>query len=98
MWEFDNFPGALILREINFGLFEASKTAISTIWAAINFVFLEKFLTWNVKSAHKYKIKSCLNGQIGSLRGFKMKIWVAEISSDFHIENFWLVCPTQVCI
>ena len=44
-WEYtmrklQDFSGTRILREINFGHFEAPKTAILTIWAAVNFEFL----------------------------------------------------------
>ena len=37
------------LCEINFGHFEASKTAILTIWAALNFEFWELLILWSVK-------------------------------------------------
>ena len=39
MWKFQDFSATHILREINFGHFEASKTAILTIWAILNFKF-----------------------------------------------------------
>ena len=43
MWKFQYFSAAHILREINFGHFEAPETAILTIRAALNFEFLETF-------------------------------------------------------
>ena len=43
MWNFQDFSANQILREINFGHFEAPKTAILTIWVALNFEFLDIF-------------------------------------------------------
>ena len=43
MWKFQDLSAIQILREINFGHFEASKTAILTIWAALNLEFLDVF-------------------------------------------------------
>ena len=40
---FGNFPATQILREINFGHFAAPKTAVLTIWTALNFEFLGTF-------------------------------------------------------
>ena len=40
---FRDFSATQILREINFGHFEAPKTAILTIWVALNFEFLGNF-------------------------------------------------------
>ena len=39
VWKFKNFSTILILREINFGQFWASKTAILTLFKALNFDF-----------------------------------------------------------
>ena len=39
--EIPGFSTAQILREINFGHFEAPKTAILTIWAVLNFESFE---------------------------------------------------------
>ena len=36
MWKIQDFSAAQILREINFGHFDAQKTAILTIWATMN--------------------------------------------------------------
>ena len=43
MWKFNDISATQILREFNYGHFEAPKTAIPTIWAALNFVFLGTF-------------------------------------------------------
>jgi len=43
MWEFKDISATQILCEINFGYFEVLKTAILTILAALNFVFLRTF-------------------------------------------------------
>ena len=43
MWTFLDFSATQILHEINFGHFEAPKTAILTILAALNFEFLGSF-------------------------------------------------------
>ena len=43
MWKFRQFSTTQILRENNFGHFEASKTAILTDCAALNFKFLVTF-------------------------------------------------------
>ena len=40
MWKFQYISPTQVLREINFGNFEAPKTAIFTIRAALNFEFL----------------------------------------------------------
>ena len=40
MWNYQDFSATQILREIDFANFEALKTAILTIWAALNFEFL----------------------------------------------------------
>ena len=37
VWKFQDFFATQILREINFGHFEAQKTAILTILTALNF-------------------------------------------------------------
>ena len=56
MWKFQDFYGTL-LREINFGHFEAPKTAILTNCAAPNFAFLGTIDISNVK----IRIKSIQN-------------------------------------
>ena len=40
MWKFQDISATHNFREINFGHFEAPKTAILTICAALNFEFL----------------------------------------------------------
>ena len=47
-WKFQDFSASQILREINFGYFEAPKTAILTICAALNFEFLGNSDIWSV--------------------------------------------------
>ena len=37
MWKFQDFSAPRILREINFGHFEATKSAIFNVQAALNF-------------------------------------------------------------
>ena len=41
MWKFQDFSATQILREINFGHFEAPKNASLTILVALNFRFFE---------------------------------------------------------
>ena len=43
MWKFNDISATQILCEFNYGHFEAPKTAILTICAALNFEFLENF-------------------------------------------------------
>ena len=43
MWKFQVFSAIQILREINYGHFEAPKTAILTIWVDLNIEFLVIF-------------------------------------------------------
>ena len=43
MWKFQDFSATQILREINFGHFEALRIAIITILATLNFKFLDIF-------------------------------------------------------
>ena len=46
MWKFQDFSTTQNLREINFGHFETPKTAILSIWAALNFEFFGIFDTF----------------------------------------------------
>ena len=41
MWKLQDFSTTQILREINFGCVEATKTAILTIWEAVKLEFLD---------------------------------------------------------
>ena len=50
MWKFQDFSATQILREINFGHFEASKTANLIIWSAMNFEFLDIFDIFKIQS------------------------------------------------
>ena len=43
MWKCQDFSATQILREINFGLFEAPKTAVLTLLAALNFGLFDIF-------------------------------------------------------
>ena len=43
VWKFQDFSAAQILREINFGHFDAPKIAIFIIWAGLNFEYLCTF-------------------------------------------------------
>ena len=43
MWKFQDISATHILCEINFDHFEGPKTAILTIWPALNFEFLGNF-------------------------------------------------------
>ena len=52
------FSANQILREIIFGLFEAQKTAISTIWKALNFEFLDIFDIFKCEIPRKSKFKA----------------------------------------
>ena len=56
MGKFQDSSATQILREINFGHFEASKTAILTIWAALNFEFLEIFDFFKYEILKKSKV------------------------------------------
>ena len=67
MWKFQDLSAIQILREINFGHFEASKTAIWTIWAALNFEFL--------RTDDILKCENFLNIKIQSLQIVKMAIF-----------------------
>ena len=52
------FVATQSLREINFGHFEAPKTAILTIWADLNFKFLDIFDIFNREIPKKSRIKA----------------------------------------
>ena len=58
MWKFQDFSAIQILREINFGHFEASKTAILTVWAAPNFWCLDIFDIFNCEIFQKSKYEA----------------------------------------
>ena len=49
IWKFKDFSAIQILREIPFGYFEAPKIAVLTIWATMNFKFLETFDIFKLK-------------------------------------------------
>ena len=58
MWKFHDYFATQILREIIFGHFEASKTAILTVCAALNFEFLVIFDIIRCEFFPKIKIKA----------------------------------------
>ena len=58
MWKFQDFSATQILREINFGHFEAPKTAILTIWAPLDFKFLGTSDIFKCEISQKFKIQS----------------------------------------
>ena len=53
-----DFSATHILRKINFGHFEAQKTAILTIWAALNFRILDIFDISKCEIPKKSKVKA----------------------------------------
>ena len=55
MWNFQDFSPTHILREINFGHFEAQKTAILTILEALNFEI------WRVYDIFQYEVSKNQN-------------------------------------
>ena len=58
MWKFQYISPTQVLREINFGNFEAPKTAIFTIRAALNFEFLATLVILKCEILPKIKIQS----------------------------------------
>ena len=61
MGKIQDFSATQILREINFGHFEAPKTAILTIWAALNFEFVGIFDIFKCEMFQNIKIQSFQN-------------------------------------
>ena len=59
--EIEDFSATQILCEINVGHFEAPKTAIFTIRAALNFEFLATLVILKCEIFPKIKIQSLLN-------------------------------------
>ena len=51
VWKFSNFPASLILRETNFGHFEATKSAILTIFKT-EFLVLGEFQPTKIAKFH----------------------------------------------
>ena len=60
MWKIQDFSVTQILREINFGHFEAQRTDILTILAALNLVFWEFLTFFSVKFFLKSKFKASI--------------------------------------
>ena len=61
MWKFQDFSAFQMLREINFGHFQALKTAILSIWAVPNFEFLEDFDIFKREICPKIEIQNLKN-------------------------------------
>ena len=57
MWEFQDFSATQILREINFGHFEAQETAVLTLRAALNFEVLGTFDVFKCEMPKNSKFK-----------------------------------------
>ena len=82
MWKFQDIYPTHILREINFGHFEAQKTAILTIWAGLNFEFLGTFDTFKCDIFLKIKIQS--------FQKCKYAIFWPKISQNcLHVKSEW---------
>ena len=87
MWEFQDFSPIHILREINFGHFEAPKMAVLTIWGALHFEFLGTFDIFKCEIFFKTKIQSLKNCWNDSF-------WPSEISRNwFHVKLEWQKTP-----
>ena len=64
MLKFHDFSASQILREINFGHFEAPKTAILNIWAALILNFWELLTSSSVQFVQKSKFKAYKIGKM----------------------------------
>ena len=83
MWKILDFSPTQILREINFGHFEAQKTAILSIWAALSFEFLDTFDIFKCENFPKIKIQRLKNCQNDSF-------WPSKICQNlFHAKSEW---------
>ena len=58
MWKFHDFSVIQILREIHFGESRSAKTAVFTIFGALNFVDLVNFSLQKVQKSIEFKIQS----------------------------------------
>ena len=70
MWKFYDFSVTQILREINFGEFRGSKSAIFAIFGALNFVYWVNSSLQKVQKFIEIKIQSlsmCENGNFETL-------------------------------
>ena len=82
MWKFKNFTATQILREIKFGNFRGSKTAILAILKALNFEF------WDIPHLEMLRIPKIWNFQVAKkvkMADFetkKLQIW-------FHVKSEW---------
>ena len=92
MLKFINFPVTQILRKIYVGHFEAPKTAIITIWAALNYEFLGTFDIFQYESYSKIKIQSLQND-------YNDTFWLSKFSQNwFHVKKgFKKIAKFQHC-
>ena len=58
MWKFHGFPITQILREIYYGEFQNSKTAVFAYFEALDFVDLVNFSLQKVQKFIKFQIQS----------------------------------------
>ena len=81
MWKFQDFSAIQILREINFGHFEASKTVSMTILTAVKFELLGTLDIFKSEIFPKPKFLS--KAIIKSLQNCKnSSLWPSEISRN----------------
>ena len=79
MWQFQNFSVTNILPEIDSGHFEATKTAVLTIWVALICEFLKIMDIFKCEIFPKIKIQNLQNCKNNTF-------WPLEISQAlFHV-------------
>ena len=88
MWKFQVFPATQIFREINFGHFEAPKTAVMTIWAAQNLEFLGTFDNLKREMYKNSKFKASKIGKTSSDPLKSAKINFTQNQSGQKIAQF----------
>ena len=88
-----------ILHEINFEHFEAPKTAILIIWAALNFEFLEFLHIFKCEILKKSKFKASLFWRFFNLPEIQPKLISRKIRMAEKLLNFHTVeYPQQLKI
>ena len=103
MWKFQDFSATQILREIDFGHFEAPKPSILINRAAINFGFLGIFGVFKGKMFLKSKFKAytmTVFDILNSAKTISRKIKMAGKLLNFHSVEFPVKNPiydAQVC-
>ena len=75
IWKIHDYSEYQILCEINFGSFEAPKTAILTNWAALNFDSFWHFQVWNFSKNQYAKPPKWLKWQFLTLWNQLKLIW-----------------------